>query len=75
MDLSSIFTDHGILGAIVVIQSAVIVYLFKAFVSEKDKRITGAERVRDSIGEALLNIQRSVNLIETKIRISKEAEK
>lgn len=73
MDFSEI-AKQGLLGIMLAISLTVNYRLGKMLLDEKDKRIGGAEKVRDDIAEPLKNLQKTTELIYDKIVISKEAQ-
>lgn len=73
MDVSEI-AKQGLLGGMLALSLTVNYRLGKMLLDEKDKRIGGAEKVRDDIAEPLKNLQKTTELIYDKIVISKEAQ-
>lgn len=65
--------ESGLGWVVSIVLAGVVVYLAKALLAEKDKRIEAAEKIREDITEPLRNIQSTSQLIYEKIRISKEA--
>lgn len=72
--LKTISTQGGVLGSLLVITLLALAWAVKMLLAEKDKRIAAAEKVRDDIAEPLKNIQKTQDLIYSKIAISKEAQ-
>lgn len=73
MDFSEL-AKQGLLGVMLALSLTVNYKLGKMLLDEKDKRIGGAEKVRDDIAEPLKNLQKTTELIYDKIVISKEAQ-
>ena len=70
----SLIDASPVLGALVVILVIGFVAVSKMLLAEKDKRISDAEKTRDTIGEPLRQIKESIERMEGKIVISKRAE-
>lgn len=63
MDLLSKLAEQGIAYLLLTISLSSNVYLFKLLLNEKDKRITEAETVRDTILQPLATLQRTIDSI------------
>lgn len=75
MEFLKILSDQGgILGTLLVLAILAIIWLTKALLAEKDKRILGAEKVRDDLATPLAYIRDSLDLLQQKVKISKKAE-
>lgn len=72
-DLLTKLAGQSLLGLLLAISLTANYFLVKMILAEKDKRIVGAEKVRDDISTPLQNIQKTQDLIYDKIKISKEA--
>lgn len=75
MELLTKLAENGVLSVILALSLWGNYYLAKILLAEKDKRIEGAEKVRDDIATPLSNLQKSTDLIYEKIVVSKEAQK
>ena len=65
----------GLLGVLLAISLSLNWFLIKLILSEKDKRIEAAEKVRDELITPIGFIQESLKLIDSKITLSKEAQR
>lgn len=75
MELLNKLAENGVLSIILAISLYTNAWLARALLAEKDKRIEGAEKVRDDIASPLANLQKSNDLIYEKIVVSKEAQR
>lgn len=75
MEFINSLAGQGILGLLLAISLTIIGILGKMLLYEKDKRIDDALKVRDEIITPLNHIKDSLSLIDSKITISKEAQK
>lgn len=67
MDPSSLFLKEGILGAIVVVEAVVIVYLFRLLIGEKEKRLQDATQDREKYSDVIGNFSRTSELLLAKM--------
>lgn len=65
---------QGILGLFLALSLSLNAILAKLLLSEKDKRIAGAEKVRDDMATPLMYIKDSLGLIQQKIEIAKRTD-
>lgn len=72
MDLISKLADNGVVATLLAISLLVNWNLAKMLLAEKDKRIDGAEKVRNELIAPIGFIKESLDLIQEKIRISKD---
>lgn len=59
--------ESGILGILLVVSFVAIYRLFKIILLEKDKRIEDAQKTRESISAPLEAMQKSVDLLSSRI--------
>lgn len=64
--------DSGVLGIMLAISLSANFWSIKMLLAEKDKRITGAEKVRDDLIAPIGFIRDSLALIQQKIQVSKD---
>lgn len=67
--------QNGVLGALVVIEGFVIVYLYKQVNTEKDKRLADSQEQTTKVTEAFKNSSEVYEMLANKIRISKKGGK
>lgn len=72
--LTTLSNQGGLLGTLLAISLLANWWLLKSLLGEKDKRIVGAEKVRDDLSTPIAYIRDSLDLIQQKIRVSKKAE-
>lgn len=73
MDVSELL-KQGTLGVLLAISLSINYRLGNLLLSEKDKRIVGAEKLRDDIALRDKYIQEAMALTTNKIKVSKEAQ-
>ena len=66
--------ENSLLGLLLAISLTVNYWSVRSLIAEKDKRIVGAEKVRDDLAAPLAYIRDSLDLLQQKVRISKKAE-
>lgn len=72
MDYLNEIGKQGILGLLAAASLSLNFWLLKMVLSEKDKRIQAAEKVRDELVAPIAHIKESLELINEKVAISKE---
>lgn len=72
--LINALAGNGLLGLLLAISLLGNFHLLRLLLGEKDKRIVGAEKVRDDLIAPIGFIRDSVELIQQKIKISKAQE-
>jgi hypothetical protein len=65
---------QGLLGLLLAMSLTLNGILAKLLLSEKDKRIASAEKVRDDIATPLTYIKDSLGLIQEKVQIAKRTD-
>lgn len=71
MDYLGGIAKEGVLGLLLAGSLVINGVLFKLLIYEKDKRIQAAEKVRDELASPLSSIDKSLALINDKVRASK----
>lgn len=74
MELLQKLADQGVVALLLAISLLINYKLGSMLLDEKDKRIEGAEKLRDDIALRDKYIQEAMQLTTSKIRVSKEAQ-
>lgn len=69
--LNQLATKNGLLGLLLAISLLAIWFLLKLLLNEKDKRLEDAKAVTTGITTPMAYIKDSLDLIQSKIKISK----
>lgn len=72
MELLAELAKGGLLSLLLAISLTANVTFVKMILAEKDKRIAGAEKVRDDLITPISYIKDSLALIQQKIQVSKD---